>query len=250
MQRIYLPKKAIADGRAAIVGAEAHKVSHVLRLEPGDELLASDGRGTDFLLKIERMGPDLVSCKILATRKPRTVETRNQIVLMQCCLSSAKMDQVIDRATQLGASRFIPVASEKSKFRGEDSRVTSKVERWYRVAQAAALQSGRAVFPIVEPITPLRKALDVPSHADKRLLFSPHADAEPACNVLPSLLSDLNQGEAVYLLLGPEAGFSEAENRAAVRCRFASVRTGLRTLRAETAPIVALTLVLYHLEEL
>ncbi|MBN2208975.1 MAG: 16S rRNA (uracil(1498)-N(3))-methyltransferase [Candidatus Coatesbacteria bacterium] len=250
MHRIYLPKKAIADGRAAIVGAQAHKVTHVLRLTPGDELLASDGRGTDFVLRIERIGPDLVSCKILATKEPQSAETRNQIVLMQCCLSSAKMDQVIDRTTQLGASRFVPVASEKSKFRGEGSRIKSKVERWYRIAQAAALQSGRAVFPIVEPITPLRKALDLPSHADRRLLFSPYADAESACDVLPKLLSDLNQGEAVYLLLGPEAGFSEAENRAAVRCRFTPVRTGLRTLRAETAPIVALTLVLYHLEEL
>jgi len=250
MHRIFVSKRAITDDRAALVGAEAHKVRNVLRLAAGDELLATDGRGCDYLLKIERMAKDVVSCQVLATKKPQSYETRSQIVLMQCCLSSSKMDQVIDKATQLGASKFMPVTSEKSKFRGDDSHFKKKVERWARIAQAAALQSGRAVFPPVEAIMPLTKAIQMPSKNDKRLLFSPAGEARAACDVLPELLSDLGRNEKVYLLVGPESGFSDVERITAIKHDFIPVRTGRRTLRAETAPFVALTLVLYHLDEL
>ncbi len=250
MHRIFLPKRAIADDRAALVGAEAHKLRNVLRLATGDELLATDGLGCDYLLRIERMAKDAVCCQVLATRKPQSPETRNQIVLMQCCLSSSKMDQVIDKATQLGASKFIPVASEKSKFRGDDSHFKKKVERWTRIAQAAALQSGRALFPPVQPIMPLTEAIQMPSDCDKKLLFSPGGEARAACDILPELLSELGQNESVYLLVGPESGFSDVERITAIKHDFIPVRMGRHTLRAETAPVVALTLVLHHLDEL
>jgi 16S rRNA (uracil1498-N3)-methyltransferase len=245
-----MPKRAIAHDQAAIVGAEAHHVRSVLRLGVGDELLATDGLGCDYLLKILRVSPDAIVCDVLGTVQPQTPETRNRIVLMQCCLSSGKMDQVMDRATQLGASRLVPVASEKSKFRGDDSRFRKKVERWSRIASAAALQSGRAVFPPVEPVTPFVRAVEAPSQNGRKLMLSLHAESKPAHEVLPELLSDLGKDDSVYLLVGPEAGFSEVERTAAMRRDFVPVRMGRRTLRAETAPIIALALVLYYLDEL
>jgi len=250
MHRIFIPRKAIREDRADVVGAEARKVRSVLRLATGDELLATDGIGCDYLLKIERMTKDVVSCNVLATIKPQCPETRNEIVLMQCCLSSSKMDQVIDKATQLGASKFMPVTSEKSKFRGDDSHFKKKVERWARIARTGALQSGRGIFPPVEAIMPLTNAIQIPSECDKRLLFSPSDEARAACDILPELLSSLEPDESVYLLIGPESGLSDAERTAAMKHDFIPVRMGRRTLRAETAPMVALALVLHYLGEL
>ena len=81
-------------------------------------------------------------------------------------------------------------------------------------------------------------------------MFSPHAESKPAHDVLPKLLSNLGKDDSVYLLIGPEAGFSAVERTAAMSHDFMPVRMGRRTLRAETAPIIALALVLHHLDEL
>ena len=75
MHRIFVPKRAITDDRAALVGAEAHKVRNVLRLATGDELLATDGLGCDYLLKIERVGPEVVSCQVLAKAPKRAARS-------------------------------------------------------------------------------------------------------------------------------------------------------------------------------
>ncbi|MBN1593079.1 MAG: 16S rRNA (uracil(1498)-N(3))-methyltransferase [Candidatus Coatesbacteria bacterium] len=249
MHRIFVPREAIDGDRVVIVGAEAHHIRTVLRNEISEEFTATDGVGRDYLLKITRFSPEAVVCKVMEERAPETPETLNQVVLMQCCLSSGKMDQVIDRATQLGVSRFIPISSDRSKFRGDEDRSSKKTERWSRIAGAAALQSGRAFFPTVDSVRPLSRALKAASEADVKLLLSPDPDATPAHELLPKALVEIDETACVYLLIGPESGFSEAERRLAVERGFLPMRMGHRTIRAETAPIVALALVLHHLGE-
>ena len=250
LHRIFVDRSMIADGNAVIVGAEAHHIRTVLRLKPGDRLVGTDGLGSDYLLQLRRSAPDALVCEVLETAQPQSPESRSKIVLMQCCLSSGKMGQVIDRATQLGVRGIVPVVSEKSKFRGDESRFSKKVERWRRIAKSSALQCGRAHFPVIEPVLPLMQAVKTPTANAVRLLFTTDAEARPARQVLPELLSCLSQHQAVYLLIGPGAGLSPVERRAAVEHGFAGVMAAGRILRAETAPIVALTLVLYHLGEL
>jgi len=250
LHRIFVDRSMIADGRAVIVGAESHHIRTVLRLKPGDRLVGTDGLGSDYLLQLKRSSPDALVCEVLRTTQPQSPESRSKIVLMQCCLSSGKMEQVIDRATQLGVWGIVPVVSEKSKFRGDESRSSKKVERWRRIAKSSALQCGRAHFPVIEPVLPLMQAIRTPTDNAMRLLFTTDTKARPARQALPELLSCLSQSQAVYLLIGPGAGLSPVERRAAIEHGFAAVMVGSRILRAETAPIVALTLVLYHLGEL
>ena len=248
--RIFVPADAVRENEAAIVGAEAHHILHVLRLGPGDDLIGTNGQGNESLLKIERVGPQTVICRIVESRVAVCPETKNRIVLMQSCLSSGKMDQVIDKGTQLGVARFVPVVSEKSKFQGDEARLGKKVERWSRIARASSLQCGRAFFPEVSSIVPLTEAVAFPQKGDKMLLFSPSGDVGTAGVVLPDVLSSLNETSGVYVMIGPESGLSEVEERVALRYGFVPVRMGSRVLRAETAPVVAVALVLSHLGEL
>lgn len=250
LHRIFVDPSALGEGMVTIVGSEAHHVAKVLRLGVGDELLATDGQGNECLLSIVRIGQHTIVCRILSSREPEAAETRNPIVLMQCCLSSNKMDFVIQKTTEMGAAGFMPVISEKSKFRGDGASFSKKVERWQKIAEAAALQSGRAVFPPVQAILPLTQALKTPSASDAKLLLTCGPESEPAHEALPRLLDGLQEGERVFVLIGPESGLSEVELRASIAAGFAPVRMGKRTLRADTAPIVALALVLNQLGEL
>ncbi|RLC48806.1 MAG: hypothetical protein DRH70_00075 [Candidatus Coatesbacteria bacterium] len=250
LHRIFVDRSMVAGGKAAIVGPEAHHVRTVLRLKPGDRLIGCDGLGSDYLLRIERSGPDALVCEVLSIMQPQSPECRSRIVLMQCCLSSGKMEQVVDRAIQLGVSGIVPIVSEKSKFRGDEKQFNRKVERWRRIARSSALQCGRAHFPVIEPISPLMHAIKTPIDNAVRLLFTTDTKARSARQVLPGLLSSPSERQVVYLLIGPEAGLSPVERKTIIEHGFTAVMAGRRILRAEMAPIVALALVLYHLGEL
>jgi len=248
--RVFVPADAISGQKAVIAGNEAHHIRDVLRLGRGDEVVATDGEGGEYLLRIEAVDAGAILCAVLQEREPACPETACRIILMQCCLSSGKMDFVVQKATEMGASSIIPVTSERSKFRGDPRASVKKVERWRRVARAASLQCGRAVFPKIERIVPLTAALSAPAGRDVRLVFTPDSEASRARDALSGILAGIGDDSKIFLLIGPEPGFSQVERRVVTERGFVPVRLGHRTLRAETAPIVALALVLYELGEL
>jgi 16S rRNA (uracil1498-N3)-methyltransferase len=154
------------------------------------------------------------------------------------------MDFIVEKATELGVARILPFASERTI---REERGTAKIERWRRLARAAAQQSGRTHVPPVDD--PLRWQTLVERFAAFNAVIMPWEVAERVSlrTVLPALLSDVRE---VLVVIGPEGGISHAEARAAFDAGAHAVSLGARILRTETAGLVACAALLYEAGEM
>jgi 16S rRNA (uracil1498-N3)-methyltransferase len=224
--RLFVSSAAIAGRRVRISGAELRHL-RTLRLGTGDGLVVFDECGREHHVILAQVGTQEAKAEIVDTREPRR-ESPLDLVLAPALLKGTKMDLVIEKATELGVRRVAPAITRYTiGQRGH-------VERWRRIALAAAKQSGRTVIPVVDEPAPLAELL-ASTWPGLRLLAweDEHATTLAA---LPTAAS------AVVVLIGPEGGFHADEVSAARAAGFATVKIAGRVLRAETASIAAVAL--------
>lgn len=208
----------------------ANHVVRVLRLRRGDELVVFDGSGVDYDGRIADLSRDQVRVELGAGREIRS-ESNLDIVLLQGICRGARMDTVVQKATELGAKRIEPLLTQRSVVRLDEDQGTRKTGHWQRIAIAAAEQSGRSrITEVAEPQS-FEVAVAATVGMPTRLLLDP---AGTSLRELPPPATPL------ALLVGPEGGLTDAERDLATTAGFAAVRLGPRILRTETAPIAAL----------
>lgn len=216
--------------------AAAH-VIRVLRLRHGDPLVVFDGSGIEYSARIESVSRQRVSVAVGAGRDPGT-ESPIAVTLLQGICRSQRMDLLIQKSAELGVASIRPIRCERSVVRLDDARGRRKTEHWQQIAISACEQSGRVRVPAVARPGPLAEALaSLTNDAVARLLLDPSGGQ--------ILGAALGSPRAVALLIGPEGGLSVAERDLALDAGFEAVRVGPRTLRTETAPLVALSIVQY-----
>ncbi len=216
--------------------AAAHAI-RVLRLRLGDTLVVFDGSGIEYSARIQSVSRQRVSVAVGAGRDPGT-ESPIAVTLLQGICRSQRMDLLIQKSAELGVASVRPISCERSVVRVRDERALKKTEHWQQIAISACEQSGRVRVPAVARPATLADALgDLADDAGARLLLDPAAG-----QVLGAALGSPG---AVALLIGPEGGLSAAERDTALDAGFQAVRMGPRTLRTETAPLVALSIVQY-----
>jgi len=240
-RRFYAPPAAFApDGAAVVLSAEESRhLRDVLRLRAGDEAFVFDGEGREFACAVTRAGGRGEGARLEVRREaaPPRPESPLDLTLAVGLLKGEKFDLVVQKATELGASRVVPVLTKRADVRLRDERdAASRVERWRRLALEAAKQSGRARLPAVE--TPA--AFDAfvaraPRGGELRLLFA-ERDGRGLDEAAPE------SAPAVSALVGPEGGWDDAELEEARRLGWRLVTLGGRTLRAETAAIAVATI--------
>lgn len=245
-RRFLVHPEDIGKDRAFIRGGELHHLQRVLRLRSGDEVAVFDGRGRGFRGRIESIEASRAGVVLGEPEDPRA-EPKIRITLLQGIPHGERMDLIVEKATELGASRIVPVVSARSVVRPRSGR-WGKMDRWRRIAVSAAKQSGRLVVPeIAEPESYEAALNESPSSAaTERIVF--HTAAESAsCPAEP-----LQSGKpfSVLVLVGPEGGFTEEEFAAATAAGWRAASLGPRTLRADTAAVAALTLVLARAGEM
>jgi 16S rRNA (uracil1498-N3)-methyltransferase len=244
MPRFYCPVP-LAEGQSLELPAGAARHSQVLRLQPGALVTLFNGAGGEFEALVEQMGRSDVHVRI-AQHHPIEREAAREVHLVVGMPANERMDWLVEKATELGAASIQPVLAERSvlKLRGE--RAAKKQAHWQGIAVAACEQCGRNRVPTVhvalefsEWIAGVVAQPARPSTAGARsplrLALSLEADAQP----LPLAAA---AGGPVLLLSGPEGGLARAEEAAALAAGFHRVTLGPRVLRAETAPIAALSL--------
>lgn len=213
--------------------AVAHHAVQVLRLRAGDELMLFDGQGGEYAARLVVDGRRLLA-EILTWHEVER-ESPLRLALLQALPSGDKMDWVVQKAVELGAHALQPLASQRSVLRLAGERRHKRELHWQQVAQAACEQSGRNRLMVVQPLQELATWLAQPAPAaELRLLLCPHQGV--SLGALPRPGVDVG----VSLLVGPEGGFTEAEEALAVGCGFQRVRLGPRVLRTETAGLAAL----------
>ena len=226
MLRLFVPAGARTGPRFRITGGELRHL-RTLRVAPGDRFVVFDDGGEEHEVVLEALGARAADAAILTSRRP-TRDSPLDVVLAPALLKGAKMDLVIEKATELGVRRIAPVVTRHTIGRGEH------VARWRRLAVAAAKQSGRTSVPVVDTPVALAATLAAP-WPGLRLLASEEEGSRRFAD-LPAA------ARAVVLLVGPEGGFAPAEVDAARTAGFTTVRLAGRVLRAETAALTAVVL--------
>ena len=246
----FVEPGTIQGGRAEITGQLAHQIGRVLRLRPGDTVELLDNSGFICVARIEQIARDVVGAEVLERRRLDT-EPGVRLELYQALLKGQKMEWVLQKGTEIGVSRFVPLLSERCVSRPSSADIAGRLERWRAIVREAAEQSGRAVLPEVAGLESFEQACTTASGVDLAVM----AWEEERTASLNGLLHEegLSVGTSrqasdlrVAILIGPEGGFSrqEAETARSAGVRIAGL--GPRILRAETAALVAATVVLWE----
>ncbi len=237
MRRLFVPPGQLAAAREGVLSLTAEQARYlglVLRLRDGDLVEVFDGRGTRLAARLSPLGGELA----LRLGEPaRDEEATGSIVLAQALSKGEKLDWVVQKATELGVSRIVPFAAERSVVKLSAERGAARVERLRRIAQEAARQCGRGDVPQVDAPAPWDDLLALPDQdpALRAVLL----DADPG---LPPL-GQLDAGPRVLLVVGPEGGFSPGERQGAAAAGFVAASLGRRVLRTETAGLAAIAVV-------
>jgi 16S rRNA (uracil1498-N3)-methyltransferase len=234
-RRFFVPGAHRVGSSVELAGSDAHKIAHVLRLRHGDALEIVDSAGTLFAAEVvEDSGRLYASLKF--GHEPEAHATL-RVDVAQAVPKGAKMDYVVEKATELGAGAVIPFTSERSVVRHGGEQ---KLQRWRRLAEAAAQQSGRLDIPRVDPVRSFEDIVSTFGSYDAALFaweLAPHAP------LLERLGSSLRDARTAIVVIGPEGGFSHAEADAAAESGAELLWLGPRILRAETAALALLAVI-------
>src|SRR5437879_9103049 len=167
VRRFTIAPERFEDGRVVFDRDESHHLARVLRLRPGDTVIAADGAGREYTVRLETVGEEATG-SVLGVRS-RETESPLRITLVQSVPKGDKMEAIVRAATELGVVRVVPALTARTIVTLEPSRWRDRARRWQRVAKEAAKQCGRAVVPPVEVPRPLAEVLALDEPADHRL---------------------------------------------------------------------------------
>jgi 16S rRNA (uracil1498-N3)-methyltransferase len=231
LTRVYVDAALTSGAIVELPRETASHLAKVLRARSGDQLVLFSGDGREYVGAIESVRGSRVTASVGGGADVDR-ESPFAITLVQCVPRGDRMDFIVQKATELGVTRIVPVLSQRSVVRLDSTQAESKAAHWRAVAVSACEQCGRNRLPIIEAPAPLINYLGTSASTTARLVLEP--DLEPAAT--PS-----NLGAAVEIAIGPEGGFADDELDALRLAGFARVRLGPRILRTETAAIAALT---------
>lgn len=237
MVRFFVTPQEL-DGDDITLTGENEQHKKVLRLKDGEPVLLCDGQGREALCRISGDG------LMVEERRLSETEAHVQVSVYMAFPKADKLEHVIQKATELGASEIVAFPSARCVSRPDEKSLKKKLERWQKIALSAAEQSGRGRVPQVVVLGSFREALERGGKADKALLFYENEEAV-------TLKMALANGDyrTVSLLTGPEGGLEEKEVRDARAAGWEVCTLGKRILRCETAPLCALSAVMYDAGE-
>jgi 16S rRNA (uracil1498-N3)-methyltransferase len=237
--RFLLTPAELAGPLAALTGTDLHHC-RVLRLRPGDTVRLGDGRGREVAGTLRRLARDRAEVEV-GSELRREAEPMPRVTLVQGLARGDKLDWTLQKATELGLHRFVPMASARSQVHPEEGGGRRR-ERWQEIARQAARQAERTFVPeVTEPCT-FAQALDQVRAHDLAFLAYELAGPERAWR---RIAPGLPRPASVALLVGPEGGFTPEEADQAASAGAIPVGLGPNVLRSETAGLIAVALALF-----
>jgi len=238
--RVYTAQPlAVAHAARQLVRLEPMGSAHlikVLRKRAGAQITLFNGDGIDYTAEIEIPKPEAVELRVIK-RSPNTIESPLKITLLQALCRGDKMDWILEKATELGVHRVIPIQTERTEVQLDAERAQKRLSHWQRVIISACEQCGRAQIPEISPIQDLDVQLASQLQAGIGLVL------EPSALGFQSLIARIEPTKNISELriaIGPEGGFSERDLAQFAAANFESVSFGNRILRTETAGIAAI----------
>ena len=227
------------SGSEVILTGENAAHAKVLRLKEGEQVLVCDGAGTEWLCAVRSVSAGETALEVLEERRNET-EAAVKVSVYMAFPKADKLEHVIQKATELGAAEIVAFPSARCVSRPDEKSLKKKLDRWQKIAASAAEQSGRGAIPEVVVLPSFAEALKRGAEAELPLMFYENERA----TTLHMALSEPGW-KSVSLLTGPEGGLEEAEVCKAMEAGFRVCTLGRRILRCETAPLCALSAVMY-----
>ena len=242
MTRFFVTPEEMQPDFLVLTGENAQHAK-VLRLKQGEEVLVCDGQGTECLCAVSDVSPGQISL-VVKSRQESANEAAVKVSVYMAFPKADKLEHVIQKATELGAYEIVAFPSARCISKPDEKSLKKKLERWQKIAASAAEQSGRGRIPEVLTLPSYQAALERAAKADKALLFYENEQA----TTLKMALSHSSY-TTVSLLTGPEGGLEELEVEKAKEAGLQVCTLGKRILRCETAPLCALSAVMYDAGE-
>ena len=242
MHRFFIPKPYKQEMQ--ITGRDAHHIIDVLRMAPGDRLQVVADDGVSFVGEVTAVNSNSVTVTAREILR-ETHEPDVRISLLQGLAKGEKMEFIIQKAVEIGVTDIFPVAMEHSVVVLDSSKAEKKVERWQKIAEAAAKQSKRDSIPVVHEVMTLDQILQ----KGKWDLLLVAYESENQVSLKEALQAH-KEAKTVGVIIGPEGGLSNEEVEAARKQGGIAVSLGRRILRTETAGLVAATAILYETDNL
>lgn len=238
MARFFLTPEELQRNFLVLTGENAEHAK-VLRLKNGEEVLVCDGQGNECLCIVSDVSPGRISLVVKA-RQESTTEAAVQASIYMAFSKGDKLEHVIQKATELGVYEIVAFPSARCVSRPDEKSLKKKLERWQKIAASAAEQSGRGRIPRVVVVDSYAAALSRAAQANLSILFY---ENERATTLRMAL--EEKSWETISLLSGPEGGLEESEVEQAKAAGLQICTLGKRILRCETAPLCALSAVMY-----
>lgn len=230
--RFFTTQALVAEALLTLEPEPSRHIARVLRMQPGDFLCLFDGSNREARARIEAIDRNTVMARI-EQMEECSRESPLDLALAIALSRGDRVDTIVQKATELGATSIHPLVSERTGVRLDEKRLEKKRQHWQRIAVSACEQCGRNRLPQIAPVTSLRDVLARAAGDDAlRLLLHPGLIAADLPATCPAL----------WLLVGPEGGFSDGEVDLAAQAGFTGFGLGPRVLRTETAPLAAITL--------
>ncbi len=243
----YYIKPEDVQGNIICSRENAHHIVRVLRMGPGEEITFCDGQGTDHtavLVSVSGPGePESFTAEIKENR-PSEGEPETKLTLFQGLPKGDKMDLILEKGTELGISRFVPVLMERSVSRPDPKKLADKVAKWNKQVRSAAEQCGRGRIPSVESAIDSGKLPEALASCDLAIVFyEEHKEKS-----LKALLGKYPEARSIALVIGPEGGLAPGEVAVMEASGAITCGLGSRILRTETAGPAAAAMILYEKE--
>ena len=238
MARFFVEADEMLGDVITLTGENAQHAK-VLRLKAGEQVLVCDGDGMECLCEVIGMGSGVVDLSVLE-RRQATSEAAVAVSIYMGFPKSDKLEHVIQKATELGVAEIVAFPAARSVSKPDEKSLKKKLERWQKIAASAAEQSGRGRIPQVLVLDSYTAALERAAKADKALMFY---ENEHATTLRMAL--EAGSFKTVSMMTGPEGGLEEKEVQQALDAGLQVCTLGRRILRCETAPLCALSAVMY-----
>lgn len=239
-RRFFVAPEDAGPAGLTLRGDESHHARRALRLREGDAVTCFDGAGRGWRGRIDRHSGDCTFVVIDSVVEPE-VPARPRMSLAQALVKGERMDMIVQKATELGVGRIIPLIADRSEVRLDTERSEKRLERWRRIVIEAAKQSERLTLPSIETPRTLRELL---ANSEEPVVALVERDARS----IRVVLDELGAPEEVIVVVGPEGGWSDDERRLFEASNAHCVSLGPGVLRAETAAIAGLAVVRYALD--
>ena len=238
MPKFFAPEAA-PGARFLVLTGENAAHARVLRLKAGESVTVCDAKGTDFQCVISDIAPEQVSL-VVQSEAPSRAEPGVFCSVYMAFAKAEKLEHVVQKATELGAGEIVAFPSSRCVARLDEKTLAKKLERWQKIAASAAEQSGRGRIPSVLTVNSYREAVERAARSELPLFpYENERTVSLRAAIGPA------QFRTAAIMTGPEGGFSEEEVRLAEEAGMKICSLGPRILRCETAPLCALSAVLY-----